>query len=50
MCLVTFTGCGGGGSNGSSTSTALKPGVYPFNITATSGQNTQVAQGMLTVQ
>jgi hypothetical protein len=50
LCVIPFTGCGGGGSNGSSTSTALKTGNYPFNITATSGQNVLVLQGTLTVQ
>jgi hypothetical protein len=43
-----FTGCGGGGS--SSSANGLKAGTYPFYITATSGQNVLVLQGMLTVQ
>jgi hypothetical protein len=50
LCMIPFTGCGGGGSSSSGSSNGLKAGTYPFYITATSGQNTQVYQGMLTVQ
>jgi hypothetical protein len=48
LCVVPFTGCGGGGS--SSSANGLKAGTYPFYITAASGQNVLVLQGMLTVQ
>ncbi len=50
LCAIPFTGCGGGGSSSSAPSNGLKAGTYPFYITATSGQNVQVLQGMLTVQ
>jgi hypothetical protein len=50
LCVVPFTGCGGGGSSSSTPSNDLKAGTYPFYITATSGQNVLVLQGMLTVQ
>ncbi|HEY1963426.1 MAG TPA: Ig-like domain repeat protein, partial [Acidobacteriaceae bacterium] len=50
LCVIPFTGCGGGGSSSPAPSNGLKAGTYPFYITATSGQNVQVLQGMLTVQ
>jgi hypothetical protein len=50
LCVVPFTGCGGGGSSSSAPSNGLKTGTYLFYITATSGQNVLVLQGMLTVQ
>jgi hypothetical protein len=48
LCVVPFTGCGGGSS--SSSANGLKAGTYPFYIAAASGQNVLVLQGMLTVR
>lgn len=50
LCVIPFTGCGGGGSSLPPSSSQLDPGSYPFYITATSGQNVLVLQGTLTVQ
>ncbi len=50
LCLVPFSGCGGGGSSLPPSSSGLGAGTYPFYITAASGQNVQVLQGTLNVQ
>lgn len=50
LCVIPFTGCGGGGSSSSASSSRLQAGIYPFYITAASGQNVLVLQGTLTVQ
>ena len=46
ICLMPFTGCGGG----SRPPNSLDPGSYPFVVTATSGQNVQTIGVTLTVQ
>ena len=48
LCVIPFTGCSGGSK--SSSVNGLKPGTYPFYITAASGQNVLVLQATLTVQ
>ena len=50
LCVIPFTGCGGGNSSLPPSSSRLDAGSYLFSITAASGQNVLVLQGTLTVK